>query len=249
MPVSLTHLNHSAAALRRAVVGVLLTVLMMTAAQAQETALSARRHHPVTIAVVGDSMANDLGNGMEDLFARHSNVRVVKKTRFATGLVRTDYYNWDAEIRQFLATHDPDVILVLIGGNDRQPIRLEDDRRLDPLTRPWMAEYQKRVSKFMRNIRRERARTFWIGLPAVRSDSLTQAYQAMNRMYRYEARRHGFKYVSIWNEFLSPSGGYTSFGQSLEGVRRRLRQTDGMHFNETGRLSLAAYVAHAIGLR
>lgn len=249
MPVSLTHLNHPAAALRRAVVGVLLTVLTMTAAQAQETALSARRHHPVTIAVVGDSMANDLGNGMEDLFARHANVRVVKKTRFATGLVRTDYYNWDAEIREFLATHDPDVILVLIGGNDRQPIRLEDDRRLDPLTRPWMTEYRRRVSKFMQNIRRERARTFWIGLPAVRSDALTQAYQAMNRMYRYEARRHGFKYVSIWNEFLSPSGGYTSFGQSLEGVRRRLRQTDGMHFNETGRLSLAAYVAHAIGLR
>ena len=55
--------------------------------------------------------------------------------------------------------------------------------------------------------------------------------------------------MSIWNEFLSPSGDYTSFGQSLQGVKRRLRQEDGMHFNETGRLSLAAYVAHAIGLR
>jgi hypothetical protein len=220
----------------------------VTAVQAQGSALSARRQ-PLTVAIVGDSMANDLGNGMEDLFARYSNMQVVKKTRFATGLVRTDYYNWNAEIREFLAAHDPDVILVLIGGNDRQPIRLDDERRLDPLTRPWMTEYQKRVSHFMRNIRRERARTFWIGLPAVRSDSLTQAYQAMNKVYRYEARRNGFKYVSIWNEFLSPSGDYTSFGQSVEGVKRRLRQEDGMHFNETGRLSLAAYVAQAIGLR
>jgi len=240
-----------AAALRHTAIRIglaaLLAAFITVGAQAQGTTLSAR-NHPITVAVVGDSVANDLGNGMEDLFVRHRNVRVVKKTRFATGLVRTDYFNWNASIREFLNHHDPDVILVLIGGNDRQAIRTKG-RRLDPLTRPWVAEYQRRVGHFMRNIRRERAKVFWIGLPAVRSDSLTHAYRVMNRIYRREARRYGFRYVSIWDEFLSPSGGYTSFGESLEGVKRRLRKNDGMHFTEAGRLSLAAYVAHAIGLQ
>ena len=225
----------------------LISAFTLIAAQAQGTTLSARKQ-PITIAVVGDSMANDLGNGMEDLFGRRNSVQVVKKTRFATGLVRTDYFNWNTTIRDFLSHHDPDVILVLIGGNDRQPIRT-DGERLDPLTRPWITEYQRRVSQFMRHLKRERARVFWIGLPAVRSDSLSRAYHVMNKVYRYEARRYGFRYVSTWDEFLSPSGDYTSFGQSLEGVRRRLRQEDGMHFTETGRLSLAAYVAQKIGLQ
>lgn len=251
MLVSLTNINHSATALRRVAIGistgVLLAVFTMVAAQAQGTTLSARKQ-PVTVAVVGDSMANDLGNGMEDLFARRNGVQVVKKTRFATGLVRTDYFNWNTTIRDFLSHHDPDVILVLIGGNDRQPIRM-DGERLDPMTRPWIIEYQRRVSQFMRNIKRERAKVFWVGLPAVRSDALSRAYHVMNKVYRYEARRYGFKYVSIWDEFLTPSGDYTSFGRSLEGVKRRLRKNDGMHFTETGRLSLAAYIAKSIGLK
>jgi len=251
MHVSLTNFNHPATVLRgiavRTTVAALLAAFTVVAAQAQGTTLSARKQ-PITVAVIGDSMANDLGNGMEDLFARRKNVQVVKKTRFATGLVRTDYFNWNTTIRDYLSHHDPDVILVLIGGNDRQPIRA-DGERFDPLTQPWITEYQRRVSQFMRNIRRERAKVFWVGLPVVRSDSLSRAYHVMNKVYRYEARRYGFKYVSIWDEFLTPSGDYTSFGQSLQGVKRRLRKNDGMHFTETGRLSLAAHVAQAIGLQ
>lgn len=251
MLVSWTRIDRPATMLRRLAIGLLLAplvaLLMLPATQARGTASSARSN-PLTVAVVGDSMANDLANGMEDLFARKSQVRVVKKTRFATGLVRTDYFDWNTTIRDFLKDHDPDVILVLIGGNDHQPIRI-DGRRLDPLSRPWMAEYQKRVGQFMRNIKRERAKVYWVGLPAVRSESLSRAYNVMNKLYRYEARRHGFRYVSIWDEFLAPDGGYTSFGESLEGVTRRLRKNDGMHFTDTGKLSLAAYVAERIGLQ
>jgi hypothetical protein len=251
MLVSLTRINHLSAALRRFTIGAILATLVTAlgpvAAQAQGITLSARKQ-PITVAVVGDSMANDLGSGMEDLFARGNNVQVLKKTQYATGLVRTDYFDWNETIRGFLNQHDPDVIVVLIGGNDHQPIRM-DDRRLDPLTRPWIAEYQKRVSQFMRNIKRERAKVYWVGLPAVRSDSLSRAYHLMNKVYRYEARRYGFRYVSIWDEFLSPDGGYTSFGESLEGVTRRLRKNDGMHFTDSGRLSLAAYIAQRIGLQ
>ena len=57
---------------------------------------------PISIAVVGDLLANDLGNGMEDIFAGKQ-VRVIKQTRFATGLVRTDYFNWNATVRNALA--------------------------------------------------------------------------------------------------------------------------------------------------
>jgi hypothetical protein len=102
---------------------------------------------------------------------------------------------------------------------------------------------------FMDNIKREHARVYWVGLPPVRSDSLTHAYRIMNGIYRREAARHRFEYVDIWDELTTSSGAYSSFGKSLKGVKRRIRMEDGQHFTEVGRLVFAADVARAAGLR
>ena len=225
----------------------LMGVTIADAAPAHSVALSARTR-AMSVAVVGDSVANDLKRGLEDLFDGQPHVRIVNQTRFATGLVRTEYFNWNATVRDFLKHEDPDAIVVVIGGNDRQPIRI-GGRRLDPLSRPWTAEYTRRVSHFMETMKRSRAKVYWVGLPAVRSPKLSVAYRAMNGIFRREALKHGFAFVDIWNEFLTPDGAYSSFGQSLEGVKRQLREDDGMHFTEAGRLLLAHHVARAIGLR
>ncbi len=208
----------------------------------------ATQAHALTIAVIGDSVAHDLARGMEDLYANNRNVRVVRQTKFATGLVRTDYYNWNAVARDFLRHHNPDLIFVVIGGNDRQAIRVRG-RRYDPLGKGWLREYEKRVAHFMGTIKREHARVYWVSLPPVRSDTLNRAYRAMNRVFRREAARHHFQYVDIWRKFTTPGGAYSSFGQSLEGVKRRIRMDDGQHFTPIGRLVFAADVAKAAGLR
>src|SRR6185437_11700912 len=223
---------------------VALTALCAISADAQ--ARSARPHN-IKIAVVGDSLANDLANGLEDLYGNKPNVQILKQTRFATGLVRTDYYDWDAVIRKFLYQHDPNVILVVIGGNDHQPIRV-DGKRYEPFEKDWIAEYERRVSRFMNTIKREHAQVYWIGLPPVRDGSLMHAYDIMNSIYRHEAARHKFHYFSTWNKFLS-KGAYSSFGRSLQGVRRQLRTEDGKHFTEAGRALFASYVVKAIDLR
>ena len=245
----LTHLE-PAAMLRRAglLIVTLLAALSVTArAQAQSTTLAARSH-TLQVAVIGDSVAHDLGRGMEDLFADNKRVRVIRQTKFATGLVRTDYYNWNAVVRKFLKGHSPDVIVIVLGGNDRQAIRV-DGQRYDALTKSWVAHYERRVSHFMNNFKHSRAKVYWVSLPPVRSAKLTRAYRSLNHIYRREAKRHGIHYISVWDKFLTHSGAYSSFGQSLEGVRRQIRMDDGEHFTEVGRLLFASHVAHAIGLR
>ena len=71
----------------------------------------------------------------------------------------------------------------------------------------------------------------------------------MNRIFKREATKHGFAYIDIWNKFHTKDGAYSSFGKSLEGVKRRIRKQDGMHFTEDGRKLFANYIARAIGLR
>jgi hypothetical protein len=203
---------------------------------------------PLTVAVIGDSLANDLGRGMENLYRHHGNIRVLKYTRFSTGLVRTDYFDWNVAVRRFLDNANPDIIIVVIGGNDNQDIRTEQGR-LDPLSREWLAEYERRVSAFMAPLQKDRAKIYWVGLPIVRSPSLSRSFHVMNEIYRRQARRHAVRYVSVWDKFADARGAYSSFGKSLEGVRRQLREDDGMHFTEVGSLRFAAQVGSAIGIR
>ena len=202
---------------------------------------------PVSVAVVGDSLANDLANGMEDNFAGKP-VQVIKLTQFATGLVRTDYFNWNGTVRNALRHGDANIVVVVLGGNDNQPIRV-DGRRLDPLTKEWRAEYTRRVGHFMDTMRKSRGKLYWVGLPDVRSDKLGNAYRAMNAIYKREARKRGMKYVEIWGKFHAKDSAYSSFGMSLEGVKRQIRKDDGMHFTEDGRRVFADYVSKVIGLR
>jgi hypothetical protein len=213
---------------------------------AQARLSSSRR--PLTIAVIGDSLANDLGRGMEALYRRHRNIRVLKYTRFSTGLVRTDYFDWNVAVRRFLDSANPDVIIVVIGGNDHQHIRTKQGR-LDPMSREWLAEYERRVSEFMTPLQKDHAKIYWVGLPIVRSPSLSRSFSVMNGIYRREAKRHAIRYISVWDKFADSHGAYSSFGKSLEGVRRQLRENDGMHFTEVGSLRFAAQVGAAIGVR
>lgn len=250
MSLSLTHLK-PAALWRSAGLSVLalFAACTLTAAAPAHSDLLSARTQPITIAVLGDSVAHDLSRGMMDLFADNQRVRVIRQTKFATGLVRTDYYNWNKVAREFLRTHKPDVIFVIMGGNDNQTIRRRG-KRYDPGTKAWRAEYGRLVSRFMSNFSAShtKARVYWVSLPPVRSSKLNAAYRRLNGIYRSQAKRHGFHYVSVWKRFLTPSGAYSSFGDNLNGVKRRLRMDDGQHFTDDGRLLFAHDVARAAGL-
>lgn len=250
MFLSLTHLD-PAVWLRRAALSILALIAACTIAAAEpaHSELLSARTRTITVAVLGDSVAHDLGRGMQDLFAKNDRVKVVRQTKFATGLVRSDYYDWNKVARDFLRSHRPDLVFIVMGGNDNQTIRRRG-KRFDPGTKAWRAEYNRLVSHFMDNFSRKhtRARIYWISLPPVRSEKLTAAYRTLNGIYRHQAKRHGFRYVSVSKRFLTANGAYSSFGANLNGVKRQLRMDDGQHFTDDGRLLFAYDVARAAGL-
>jgi hypothetical protein len=198
---------------------------------------------PLRIGVVGDSIAGDLARGLhKTVGGKHT---VVKFTRPATGLMREDVYDWAGALRGFLGKTKLDVVAVIIGGNDRQSIWKNGDR-LDHGTPAWRAEYARRIARFMDVLAKSGARVYWVGLPVVRSGEMSRDYRRINAIQREQALRHGFTYVSLWEAFADSDGNYTSFGRNINGVKRRLRKNDGMHFSLDGELLLAHVVARAI---
>lgn len=198
------------------------------------------------IGVVGDSMAADLGDGMQKLLRDRDTVKVIRFAKPATGLMRDDVYNWQNALKGFISKTKLDAIVVMIGGNDRQSIWL-NGRRLPRGSKAWLAEYERRVARFMVLLAQADAKVYWVGLPVVRSEWMSRDYKGLNKIFHAHARKHGFTYVSTWENFVDGSGGYSSFGRSLNGVKRRLRKEDGMHFTTDGELLLADIVTRAIG--
>ncbi|MFD2182663.1 GDSL-type esterase/lipase family protein [Rhodoplanes azumiensis] len=83
------------------------------------------------VVVLGDSMADWLAYGLETAFAESPEMGVVRKHRTQSGLIRQDvrsdprgeHPDWPKALQDVLGTDKPDFIVMMIGVNDRRPIR------------------------------------------------------------------------------------------------------------------------------
>ncbi|HTC03078.1 MAG TPA: SGNH family hydrolase [Xanthobacteraceae bacterium] len=80
-----------------------------------------------TVMVIGDTMADWLAYGLEDVLSDSPDVGVVRNIRPTSGLVRYDAKNdsleWSGVIKDALVNEKPSAIVVMLGLNDRLPFR------------------------------------------------------------------------------------------------------------------------------
>ena len=80
-----------------------------------------------TVVVIGDSMADWLGYGLDENYADQPEIGVERKIRGTSGLVRYDAKNealdWPQAAKDALSNEKPNAIVVMLGLNDRLPLR------------------------------------------------------------------------------------------------------------------------------
>lgn len=80
-----------------------------------------------SVAVVGDSMADWLAYGLEEIYADNGQIGIVRNIRLNSGLVRYEPRNetlqWSQAVKDVLAAEKPAAIVVMLGLNDRLPLR------------------------------------------------------------------------------------------------------------------------------
>ena len=80
-----------------------------------------------TIVVIGNSMADWVGYGLDEKYADHPEIGIERKIRATSGLVRYDAKNealdWPQAIKDALLNEKPNAIVVMLGLNDRLPLR------------------------------------------------------------------------------------------------------------------------------
>src|ERR1700751_2863560 len=79
------------------------------------------------VLVLGDAMADWLAYGLEDAYAEQPDMGVIRKVKTISGLIQYQPKgapaDWTAAARGILANERPDVIVVMLGLNDRMTIR------------------------------------------------------------------------------------------------------------------------------
>lgn len=195
----------------------------------------------VQIAVFGDSLADHLAHGLDDVFEDNADVAVIDRAKGDSGLVRKDVVDWPKSAEDYLRTN-PKVRygLVMLGANDRQPIR-EGDETADPLTDRWKALYRARVDAFVKVFTDHKVPLVWVGLPPMQSEPLSRDLAAINDIVRDSVTKAGATYVDIWPGFVDDRDRYTASGPDPEGQIAKLRTADGVHFTKAGDRKLAHF--------
>lgn len=213
-------------------------------AQPAEPAAAEKDPDAHRVVVFGDFFASGLRSGLEESFIESSSVAIDGESNASSGLVRDDFYNWPAVMRAYV--DDPerpiDVAVIMIGGNDRQPLYSAGTEH-PPRSEGWRELYTARIDEVIGIFHDARIPVYWVGLPPVQSNRLSQDYSFFNDLYRERVLRAGAEFVDIWNSFLDEDGNYAAHGPDVIGENRQLRRDDGLHFTGAGNRKLAHFVA------
>src|SRR3954471_10254618 len=79
------------------------------------------------VLVLGDAMADWLAYGLEDAYSEQPEIGIIRKHKTVSGLIKYqpkgEPADWAAAAKGILATEKPDAIVVMLGLEDRAPIR------------------------------------------------------------------------------------------------------------------------------
>lgn len=197
------------------------------------------------VLVVGDFTASALADGLARAYNEDPDIAVIAKTEGSSGFVRNDYYNWPVKITDIIAKEKPDVIVVMLGANDRQVMTLAN-KTLDALSPEWSSNYGNRILSFTEALKKSGAPWIWLSLPSFKQQNLSQNVLELNARYRQATEKAGGHFVDTWEGFVDENGNFTLSGYDINGQRARLRANDGINFTLPGRRKLAFYAEQAI---
>lgn len=201
-----------------------------------EKAEDARR-----ILVVGDFLAGSLADGLSVAYAENPAMLVLDRANGSSGLVRDDHYDWPGSIAGLIEAEKPAAVVVMIGSNDRQQMRVGEARE-QPGSEAWTEEYERRATALVKAVRAKGLPLVWVGNLPFKSPAMSSDMVAFNDIYRRIVTDAGGEFIDVWDGFVDESGNFVANGPDMNGQPAQLRGSDGINVTRQGRRKIAFYV-------
>ena len=192
------------------------------------------------VLVVGDFLASGLADGLASAFAQNPDVLVVDRANGSSGLVRDDHYDWPGNIDSVIEAEKPVVVVIMIGSNDRQQMRV-GGTRVEPRSEAWTEEYERRATALAKAVRDKGLPLVWVGNLPFKSGAMSSDMIAFNDIYRRIVTDLDGEFVDVWDGFVDETGNFVTNGPDMNGQPAQLRASDGINVTRQGRRKIAFY--------
>ncbi len=193
------------------------------------------------ILILGDFVASTIADALKFFFIDNSGIVIINNTMPDSGLVRTDYYSWENNISELIDKNKPDVIAIMVGANDNQPIT-NPNNIVDANHPEWIHIYKQRITSIAKNLHASRKPWIWIGQPIFKDIKLTQKMKIFNQLYKDITEAEGGYFIDTWDGFIDEQGQFSFSGYGTNGKFVRLRTHDGINFTSEGKKKLSSYL-------
>jgi len=194
---------------------------------------------PRKVLILGDSLAaTGFGVLLEKKLDAHPDIECSRKAKSATGLARPDFYDWEAEARKQVEARKPDLVVVILGGNDGQDLTPKSGKgkRVTWKSDAWNDAYKNRVSDFLKEIGAAERKVLWLGLPKSELNGFEQKLNVIRQVQSEAIADLGATATYLeTTPFLSDAKGEL-LATATVGKRKDqdLREDDGIHFTMAG---------------
>lgn len=198
---------------------------------------------PLRIWVGGDSIAGGPAWAVGEAANATGVAKADTEFQVGTGLSRPDFFDWYRHLAAVADARDPEVMVLLFGGNDIQPLDLPGGGQVSFGDPAWLAEYRRRVAQIMDAIAVRGRRVIWVGTPPMDGTEFNAQMASLNEIYSSEAaaRAPWVSYFDAWTMFSKPGepGVFTRELPDANGVPQKVRFDD-IHYDVHGSELLAA---------
>lgn len=188
---------------------------------------------PLRVVVAGDSTANGVGERLKVAASEDPTLAIDVQGEVATGLTRSDYFNWGQRMSELVGELEPEVVLFMVGANDSQAVLEPDGTVVAAYGTPgWEDAYRRRVAGIMDLAEGDGRRLVWIGQPKVGDSGVARTVEAVNRIAAEEAdERPWVTFFDLAAVVAGPGGRFAEYVTFDDGETVRCYAGDGIHLS------------------
>jgi hypothetical protein len=195
-----------------------------------------------TLLITGDSMSMPLDADLARQLAPKG-VDVNRDPHIGTGISNTSVVDWGKLATFQVKQKHPDAVVIFIGANDGFPMPRPDGRRAECCGADWAAIYANRARQMANTYRQNGvARVYWLTLPAPRDRARQKIARTVNAAIEVAAQPWASQVRIIDTVPIFTPGNVYRDAMNVGGKETIVRQSDGIHLNDTGSSLLAGSV-------
>jgi hypothetical protein len=191
--------------------------------------------NPLRVYVGGDSLTGSYGLNLATDLGNTGVIKAAYDSRVSSGLVNTDFFDWNKHIKQMLVQYKPEIITFMIGTNDASIVSANP--------RSYVANYSKKLNDFLDIVSPADRQVFFVLAPAMRDSKLNQNVAKLNDVITSVATSRNVGVIDA-GDVLSPKG-YWQSSIKVGSKYKSIRTDDGVHITGDGGKLLAKLIETA----